>query len=67
MNKLSKIHLFVVRIGEIHPVHLHNLVSNLYFGRRHRCSSQQAEFHRAVLVILNKSPQVQLLQKGSLA
>lgn len=52
-----KIHLFVVHIGEIHPVHLHNLVSNLHFGIRHKCSSQQAEMwvwelQRSVLVIL---------------
>lgn len=36
MNELfgEKDHLFVVHVGEIHPVHLHNLVSNLHFGRR---------------------------------
>lgn len=29
---MSIIHLFVVHVGEIHPVHLYDLVANLRFG-----------------------------------
>lgn len=32
--QLSKIHLFVVHVGEFYPVHFHNLVSDLDFGIR---------------------------------
>lgn len=45
VNKYNKIHLFVVHVGEIHPIHFHNLVSNLHGDVRHT-SRYEASGHQ---------------------